>query len=480
MTELNREMINAMRYDSSKVGELLARMTTDEVNHQDSFGYTHLHFACGRNKQVRTFLSFPGIQVNASTMDGWTPVMWAARWGSIQALEAMLEDPRVDLEARTNSGHGLEEVVGYMARGKVTPSRRSQVVRMIEEVRRARRGSLVRMLEEGRGNDEEGYVNSLMRIMSQMLVTQVQIINEDQEHERIYNESARLMHEEHDESDEDEEHADPEAVNSGRNLPSFSNFPALPEEQTNHHVEEQDEAYDLLEKREEVNTDDYEEISSDDFNIESARAELKCPVCLDLMKPPTKIWMCSKSHLVCDTCKNILTCRTSRVTLEQCSACPRCPTCRTSPANLRAFFAENIARALFTGPIKLVPALPKKDVEYEFLVWAKLWHNHDNPRNCGFSPDQERYDIRKEIEEQTKAFGTLKFIEFPYEDFPYVLLEFGMAFQPDMTEKGGLNLVKNQELQTINLDDHHALSIRWHTAWNATDNVWPSGGPGAR
>jgi len=62
---------------------------------------------------------------------------------------------------------------------------------------------------------------------------------------------------------------------------------------------------------------------------------LECPICLENMKPPTRIWMCSLSHIVCEPCKN---------KLEN----NLCPKCRTKRVTLRAFMAEHFAEAVFT------------------------------------------------------------------------------------------------------------------------------------
>merc|ERR1719186_2455568 len=68
--------------------------------------------------------------------------------------------------------------------------------------------------------------------------------------------------------------------------------------------------------------------------LDSLERSLECPVCLEAMRPPVKIWMCPASHLACEPCKNSLSRRS-------------CPTCRTGKVNLRAFMAENFARNLF-------------------------------------------------------------------------------------------------------------------------------------
>merc|ERR1719203_1273534 len=69
-------------------------------------------------------------------------------------------------------------------------------------------------------------------------------------------------------------------------------------------------------------------------NLEAARETLECPVCMEIMRPPVRIWMCSASHLVCEPCKEKLQGRF-------------CPICRTERVSLRAHMAENFARTLF-------------------------------------------------------------------------------------------------------------------------------------
>ena len=71
-----------------------------------------------------------------------------------------------------------------------------------------------------------------------------------------------------------------------------------------------------------------------DDGVAEARAHLTCPVCLEMMGPPTRIWQCPQSHLVCETC---------RQQLENF----RCPCCRTETVSIRARVAENMAKALF-------------------------------------------------------------------------------------------------------------------------------------
>jgi len=78
----------------------------------------------------------------------------------------------------------------------------------------------------------------------------------------------------------------------------------------------------------------HENCSKDKDSLEAARATLECPICMEMMKPPTKIWMCSSNHIVCEPCRGKLKGK-------------RCPTCRTEAVTLRAHLAENFARTVF-------------------------------------------------------------------------------------------------------------------------------------
>merc|ERR550519_721496 len=68
-------------------------------------------------------------------------------------------------------------------------------------------------------------------------------------------------------------------------------------------------------------------------NLKDAQETLECPACMESMKPPTRIWMCPASHLICEQCRNKLDGR-------------QCPTCRTKKVNLRAFMAEKFAQTV--------------------------------------------------------------------------------------------------------------------------------------
>merc|ERR1712096_580362 len=64
----------------------------------------------------------------------------------------------------------------------------------------------------------------------------------------------------------------------------------------------------------------------------NTKSELECPVCLEEMKPPRRIWQCSDGHAICDFCrkKPTVTC---------------CPTCRKYIVG-RSNIAEKLARCV--------------------------------------------------------------------------------------------------------------------------------------
>jgi len=74
--------------------------------------------------------------------------------------------------------------------------------------------------------------------------------------------------------------------------------------------------------------------SAEKTKLDAAISTLKCPACWNTMKPPTKIWMCPFSHIVCESCKAKLVGMV-------------CPSCRVMRVTLRAYMAEEFARSVF-------------------------------------------------------------------------------------------------------------------------------------
>ncbi len=57
-------------------------------------------------------MASPDILVNERTVQGSSPVMVAVKYGQIEATQAMVLDPRVDLELVDKQGRDLSRVVG--------------------------------------------------------------------------------------------------------------------------------------------------------------------------------------------------------------------------------------------------------------------------------------------------------------------------------------------------------------------------------
>ena len=60
--------------------------------------------------------------------------------------------------------------------------------------------------------------------------------------------------------------------------------------------------------------------------------ELECPVCMEISRPP--IYQCEEGHIICATCKPILT------------QCPSCSNAYSNPV-IRCRFAEKLSERYF-------------------------------------------------------------------------------------------------------------------------------------
>lgn len=110
------------------------------------------------------------------------------------------------------------------------------------------------------------------------------------------------------------------------------------EDKTGHELANMKGIIDLLTKDLQNLDMDYDNnaTSNDHKNLEAARKTLECPVCMELMSPPVRIWMCPSSHIICEPCKNQVEGRL-------------CPTCRTEKITQRALIAEHFSKSVFTN-----------------------------------------------------------------------------------------------------------------------------------
>ena len=72
--------------------------------------------------------------------------------------------------------------------------------------------------------------------------------------------------------------------------------------------------------------------SLSEAELKELEAELECPVCMDISRPP--IYQCEEGHIICATCKPLLT------------QCPHCAKVYSNPV-IRCRFAEKLADRYF-------------------------------------------------------------------------------------------------------------------------------------
>ena len=87
---------------------------------------------------------------------------------------------------------------------------------------------------------------------------------------------------------------------------------------------------------EQVPQSEAERAASDQRKLEAVSELLECPICIQPMRPPSRIWMCGLTHVICESCVNRLGGMGSL-----------CPTCKSKQINLRAFHLEKFALKVF-------------------------------------------------------------------------------------------------------------------------------------
>jgi len=283
---------------NDNICELLEKMDAQNVNETDESGITSLHMACYMDNVAvaRKLLSIPGINVNASAnsskSSSITPIMTAAANCSLRTLKLMLDDLRVDLDVRDEEGRALLDQVGRKATFKKTKNV-PMAKKLLAEARRKRENS-----DPGHSREE---MRTYTRQQYDEKINKNNIAIAEKEQKIRDNTVVRNTLEKEDRKDRQD----------------LANLKELAKQLTN--------------DRRKLDMDPDNDTSS---KLEAARETLECPVCLTIMKPPLRIWMCSSSHLICEPCKARLEGR-------------RCPTCRTERVTLRAFIAENFSRSLF-------------------------------------------------------------------------------------------------------------------------------------
>jgi len=377
-------------YNNSQAVELLLARPGIDVNAADNDGESPLHYACyiNNNQAVALLLAYPGINVNSRTSSGETPIMFSALWCHTETLKMMLQDPRVDLDARNEDGKGLEEMVG-VRKGKKTDKKNCLV--MIRGERRRREnnheeqeqeshedinGQAGQDQEEDRATVRNQYLEKIDKINEeigekeqslegklQINKTKMKELNEKQDLEKKTLD--KKLKEEKLNLEQRKAKYEQQLADVQRNLTETQQSMAMVQQREIKDIEkmakkhgaekanfeekmakEDEEGHKQLAKMKEVTKQlasdlgkldmdpDNDASSNDHENMEAARETLECPICTEVMRPPTRIWMCSSSHIICESCKDKIEGKL-------------CPTCRTERVTMRAFIVEKIARTIF-------------------------------------------------------------------------------------------------------------------------------------
>ena len=93
--------------DAKELAELIRQDPGFKVNMDHKYGYTLLHVAyVGNNRTavIPLLLAHPDIDVNVKNLNGWTPFLFACRYGSTSCVREMLKDSRVKVNKPQNDG----------------------------------------------------------------------------------------------------------------------------------------------------------------------------------------------------------------------------------------------------------------------------------------------------------------------------------------------------------------------------------------
>jgi len=378
--------------NSQVISKLLAVSDID-VNIRDADGQTPLHYicseiACDYNPEaIGKLLAVPDIRVNERGYNSLTAIMEAAKHGQTKALKTLLEDSRVDLNLKDKDGRSLEELVAVTSFIDVE---HLETIVLIKEEKHRRENDMIekqRIHEDSSGEEDTSdelesvrvhvrnqYAERLDRVweniecekfrlgkLAELKQKEMNFLKEKKKSEETNLEiklEAKKVEFEKEKVELKEKIAKLEKQISGldQSLIDIEQKKQSETESINmRYVEEvskleekfkEEGKEDKLENFKKIKTqltkdiDSFEECLSDNASlndrkkVEAARDTLECPVCFETMSPPTRIWMCSVGHLVCEPCKNHLEER-------------RCPTCRTGKVRQRSVMAENFARAVF-------------------------------------------------------------------------------------------------------------------------------------
>jgi len=384
----------AVRYNHPEVWQYLLAQSNMQINLSNKHGLSALHTACRFNVPGAIFdlLKHPDILVNEKSSQGSTPIMVAVKYCRREALEVIIRDRRIDLNAVDNLNRKLEEVTA-VARPEAKEEDKSEVLdcimnhrewRLEEEGRRnsleeenididgLHRLKVFDKIKELVGELQELHKSERVKLQESQEVESQQFMEKlerdlvsflEKQHEestiylsKLIQEKIEFHHRQQSELERLSKKQDEEKISLQRPLSRQSEMsprsmshsrPSSRRPSLKTHIElpscetMSDSSGPSLW---EWNVPDEGYCTGKDHElpeiIDSARKELECPICMDIMAPPSRIWQCKVGHVICEVCKE-------KVKRQTASNSSICSICKTSPIIGRNLALEKMARLLF-------------------------------------------------------------------------------------------------------------------------------------
>jgi len=326
--------------------------TNFDINCRDASGRTGLILATlgGSKEIVDMLLSRSDLDVNLMDIFGGTAFMYASKVAEgLEIVKLLLERKDLDLDAKDNDGKTAEDFAAEHGN--------NEIVKIIRGERSRRMGRVWSKM------DSEQTIEDVEDISSENSDIEINETVADATIEERFDELAQSTNEEN----EDQNLKSQLALNLNERIEKELSLKN--ERQSKYefevdkvHAETKDKIEELTKQIKEVEDMSNESLQklknahqmcqekSDrlisklrsaveniDLNrllaVASPCSDLECPICLEEMKPPMRIWQCLSGHPVCDTCM-----RSPRVTA--------CPTCRQKIVG-RNVLAEKLAKSMY-------------------------------------------------------------------------------------------------------------------------------------